>query len=109
MPKIIHLPVSSPPKIMNMGNAVTILNMFNGTDSLLYACPCKDGILTDWYGNRLGTWRTISSRPAVFFGRHSGWHHTYYYMRATLDNGATYSLRGFGVGTIASGKRIKGA
>ena len=77
------------------------------TDAYLIAYPNKDGILQDWHGKQIGTYRVISSRPAVFFGHRSCWGSTYYFMRATVD-GKCYSLRGFGVGMIAKGKRTKG-
>ena len=75
------------------------------TDQYLIAYPAAGGILTDWHGARIGTYSVISSRPAVFFGRQSWQGSTYYYMRATLTSGARYSLRGFGAGMIARGRR----
>ncbi len=82
------------------------------TDDYLIAYPSKqieDGSfpLKDWHGNTIGTWRTISTRPAVFFGYRSWVGSTYYYMRARLHDGRVYSLRGFGTGMIARGKRVK--
>lgn len=76
------------------------------TPGYLLAYPADGGILTDWHGAPIGTWRTISTRPAIFFGRRSWIGPTYYYMRATVD-GVTYSLRGFGVGMVARGRRVK--
>lgn len=76
------------------------------TPEYLIAYPADNGQLHDWHGNTIGTWRVISSRPAVFFGRRSWMASTYYYMRATVD-GRTYALRGFGKGMIARGKAIK--
>lgn len=76
------------------------------TDSYLIAYPAKDGVLNDWHGKKLGTWRVISSRPAIFFGHHSWQGSRYYHMRATV-NGKHYSLRGFGEGMVAKGKAIK--
>ena len=72
----------------------------------LICYPHEDGTVRDWQGNVLGTYRIISSRPAVFFGHSSHWGDRYYYMRATVD-GRTYSIRGFGTGMIAKGKAIK--
>lgn len=77
------------------------------TDQYLIAYPAAAGILTDWHGAQIGTYSVISSRPAVFFGRRSWQGSTYYHMRATLANGARYSIRGFGVGMIARGRKIK--
>ena len=77
------------------------------TDELLIAYPDKDGILKEWHGNIIGTYSVISSRPAVFFGRRSWIGSRYYYMRAHLTDGRWYSLRGFGEGMIAKGKRIR--
>lgn len=77
------------------------------TDDYLVAYPGDAGVLNDWHGNAIGTWRVISSRPAVFFGHRSWIGSTYYYMRATLTDGRTYSLRGFGKGMSATGRRLK--
>lgn len=63
--------------------------------------------LLDWHGNMIGTWWEISNRPAVFFNVRSPMSSTYHYMRARLTDGREYSLRGFGVGMVARGKRIK--
>lgn len=76
------------------------------TDDYLVAYPGKNGILKDWHGAQIGTYRVISSRPAVFFGYRSCWADKYYYMRAQV-NGRTYSLRGFGVGMFARGRAVK--
>lgn len=72
----------------------------------LIAYPGKDGVLTDWHGNRIGTYTVLSSRPAVFFGYRSWIGSQFYFMRANV-NGSVYSLRGFGIGYVAKGKRIK--
>ena len=77
------------------------------TDNVLVAYPDKGGILKDWHGNAIGTYSIISSRPAVFFGHRSWQGSQYYYMRAHLPNGSFYSIRGFGIGMIAKGKRVK--
>jgi hypothetical protein len=77
------------------------------TDDYLVAYPNKGGVLSGWHGNPIGVWRTISGHPAIFFGRRSWQGSTYYYMRATLDDGRVYSLRGFGAGMVARGKRMK--
>jgi hypothetical protein len=77
------------------------------TPDYLVAYPGKDGILCDWHGKQIGTYRVLSSRPAVFFGRRSWMGERYYFMRATVQ-GAQYALRGFGVGMFARGRRIKG-
>lgn len=76
------------------------------TDTHLVAYPCQNGVLADWHGKRIGTWRELSSRPAIFFGYRSWIGNRYYYMRASV-NGRAYSLRGFGVGMIAMGKAVK--
>ena len=61
--------------------------------------------LCDWHGNEIGYWYVINSRPAVFFGYQSFMGDRYYYMRGVVD-GVRYSLRGFGPGMIATGKRL---
>jgi len=76
------------------------------SDTHLACYPASDGTVCDWQGNPIGTYRTLSSRPAVFFGHRSWQGSRYYYMRATV-NGRTYSLRGFGVGMLARGKACK--
>lgn len=76
------------------------------TDSRIVAYPAEGGRLNDWHGNQIGTYRTISSRPAVFFGHRSWIGERYYYMRANVG-GRIYSLRGFGPGMSATGKAIK--
>jgi len=77
------------------------------SDDYLIAYPAKDGVLTDWHGRQIGEWKLISERRAVFFGHESWMSSTYCYMRARLTDGRIYSLRGFGVGMIARGKRCK--
>ena len=74
--------------------------------SHIIAYPGANNVLADWHGNAIGTWRVISSRPAVFFGHRSWQGSTYYYMRAKLTDGSVYSMRGFGCDMIAKGKRI---
>jgi len=76
------------------------------TADRVVAYPGANGILNDWHGQPIGTYHVISSRPAVFFGHRSWMADRYFYMRATI-NGVRYSLRGFGEGMIATGKRIK--
>lgn len=76
------------------------------TPEFIIAYPGAYGVLKDWHGNTIGTYKTISSRPAVFFGRRSWLSDTYYFMRAVV-NGVEYSLRGFGEGMAARGKAIK--
>ncbi len=69
------------------------------TPDYIVAYPAKDGVLKDWHGKQIGTYRIISSRPAVFFGER------FYFMRAQVS-GREYSLRGFGDGMIAKGKAL---
>lgn len=78
------------------------------TEDRLVAYPRPGGVLGDWHGNPIGTWRVISSRPAVFFGRRSWMGDRYFYMRAVV-NGHEYSLRGFGEGCVAFGRALKQA
>lgn len=87
------------------GHSFTSGGAFVSPDYLI-AYPAKDGVLNDWHGNPIGTWRTVSSRPARFFGYRSCWGERYFYMRGTVS-GRTYALRGFGVGMIAKGKAVK--
>jgi hypothetical protein len=69
----------------------------------LVCYPHDDGTVRDWAGEVLGTYRVVSSRPAVFFGRRSHWGERYYFMRAKVQ-GRTYAIRGFGPGMMAKGK-----
>lgn len=77
------------------------------TDDYLIGYPADNGVLKDWHGNYIGTYSVIGTRRAVFFGHQSWQGSTYYYMRATTNDGRFYSLRGFGKSMIARGKRIK--
>lgn len=77
------------------------------TPEYLICYPNDRGEVCDWAGKVLGTYRTISSRPAIFFGHHSWQGTNFYYMRAKVD-GRSYSIRGFGAGMVAKGKAIKG-
>jgi len=76
------------------------------SDTYLIAYPAAGGVLRDWHGNQLGTWRPISSRKAVWFGRRSYQGDRYYYMHATV-NGRQYSLRGYGINMVARGRALK--
>ena len=76
------------------------------SDNRIVAYPAPNGILNDWHGNPIGRYSVTSSRPAIFFGHRSWQGDRYYYMRAKVD-GKRYSLRGFGEGMIATGKRIR--
>jgi hypothetical protein len=77
------------------------------SDDYCIAYPGKGSVLYNWHGEPIGTYRVLSTRLAIFFGYHSWQGNRYYYMHGTID-GKTYSLRGFGPGTVAKGKRIKG-
>lgn len=69
------------------------------TQSHVIAYPGKDGILNDWHGKQIGTWRAKSSwRVHSFMGTHM------YQIEATVD-GVRYTGRGFGEGMIYKGKR----
>lgn len=70
------------------------------SDTHLVAYPGADGVLNDWHGNPIGTWRAVSSwRVDSYIGTRM------YAMRASVD-GATYHGRGFGKGCILRGRRI---
>lgn len=77
------------------------------TDDYLIAYPSDEVTnhgyaLKDWHGRIIGSWHKVSSWPI------QSWQGTRYYaMRARLTDGREYSLRGFGTGMIARGKRIK--
>lgn len=67
-------------------------------DSII-AYPGPDGVLQDWHGNVLGTWRATSSWPVrSYIGSRM------YQIEARVA-GVVYTGRGFGVGMIYRGKR----
>ncbi len=69
------------------------------TDQFIIGYPAKGGILTDWHGAELGTWRSVASwRVHSFIGS------TMHQIEARVD-GVTYTGRGFGEGMIYKGKR----
>ena len=77
------------------------------TPERIVAYPAKDGVLRNWHGHQIGTYRIVNKQRAIFFGRRSWQGSHYYYMRARVGD-VMYSLRGFGEGMVATGKRIKG-
>ena len=78
---------------------------FIGPDRLV-AYAGKDGQLTLWDGQVIGTYQWRSSKPAVFFGHRSYISDRYYYGRAQV-NGVTYAIQGHGLGMAVTGKRMK--
>jgi len=62
--------------------------------------PGENGVLNDWHGNPIGTWRAVST-----------WQTPRSYMSSTMSqieaavDGVTYTGRGAGVGMIYRGKR----
>ena len=76
-------------------------------EGYLLGYPHKDGTFRLWDGQIIGTYQWRSSREAIFFGHRSWVGSRYYYGRAQV-RGAEYAIRGFGVGMLARGKRIKG-
>lgn len=72
------------------------------TDDVVVAYPAAGGVLCDWHGRELGTWRSVASwRVESFIGSHM------HQIEACVD-GVTYTGRGFGVGCIYRGKRKAG-
>lgn len=70
------------------------------TPDVIVAYPSKDGVLTDWRGKPLGTWRaTRSWRVRSYMGSRM------YQISATV-NGAHYTGRGFGEGMSFNGRRV---
>jgi hypothetical protein len=70
------------------------------TDSHITAYLGKDGVLTDWHGEKLGTYRIVSTwstpRSYVSSSMHA--------VHATV-NGVVYKGRSAGVGMSFNGKR----
>ena len=70
-------------------------------DRFLIAYPGKGGILNNWHGERMGTWHATSSwRVDSYIGSRMC------QIVATLDDGRTYTGRGFGEGMSFRGRRI---
>ncbi len=69
------------------------------TDGWLIAYAGSNGVLNDWHGNPLGTWRTLSSwRVQSYIGSHM------HSIEARV-NGVRYVGRGFGEGMSLRAKR----
>lgn len=62
----------------------------------------RDGILTDWHGNKLGTYKVTAS------WRIHSWMSTHMYQVEARVDGITYTGRSLGVGMIYKGKRKAG-
>ena len=71
------------------------------TPDHIVAYPKDNGVLGDWRGNPIGTWRIMSSWPMnSWMGSHM------HQIESTVD-GVVYTGRGFGKGMIYRGKRKK--
>lgn len=70
------------------------------TPNLIVAYPGEAGVLNDWHGKPLGTWRATSTwrTPLNWYSS------TMSQIEATVD-GVVYTGRGAGVGMIFKGKR----
>ena len=69
------------------------------TEQWLIAYPAANGILNDWHGNPLGTWRSLSSwRVRSYIGDRM-------HSIECRVNGVRYVGRGFGVGMSLRAKR----
>ena len=72
------------------------------TPDAIIAYPAEGGILRDWHGATLGTWRSVASWPVrSYMG-------TRMHQIETRVDGVTYTGRGFGTGMIYRGKRKAG-
>ena len=69
------------------------------TDARLIAYLGKDGVLTDWHGNQIGTYRTVSTWKTP----HSFLSSTMSAVHARVD-GKTYKGRSAGEGMLFRGK-----
>jgi hypothetical protein len=70
------------------------------TDDAIIAYPTAGGVLKDWHGRTLGTWRATSSwRVRSHMGTRM------YQIVATVD-GRNYTGRGFGEEMIYRGRRV---
>lgn len=72
------------------------------TDTHITAYLAKDGVLTDWHGNRIGSYRITSSwaTPRSFVSSRM------YQVRAFIG-GRAYTGRSAGVGVVFNGKACK--
>jgi hypothetical protein len=69
------------------------------TEQWLIAYPSANGVLKDWHGEPLGTWRTLSSwRVRSYIGSRM-------YSIECRVNGVRYIGRGFGEGMSLRAKR----
>jgi hypothetical protein len=69
------------------------------TEQWIVAYPGKNGVLGDWHGNPLGTWRVLSS------WRVNSWIGSTMYSIEARVNGVRYVGRGFGEGMSLRAKR----
>jgi hypothetical protein len=72
------------------------------TDDRITAYIGKNGAVTDWHGNQIGTYVIVSSWPI-----HSYISNEMYAIHATVD-GKLYKGRGCGMGMCFNGKLAKG-
>src|ERR1700722_10202851 len=71
------------------------------TPVILIAYPKENGILGDWHGEAIGTWRVLSSwKVNSYIGSRM------YSIEARV-NGVRYAGRGFGVGMSLRAKRSR--
>ena len=67
----------------------------------IIAYPKENGVLGDWHGNAIGTWKAVST-----------WKTPRSYMSSTMSqieavvNGIKYTGRGCGIGMLYRGKRV---
>lgn len=84
--------------IKHEGRKFTSGGAFVSQDYII-AYPKENGILGDWHGKPIGSWRTVST-----------WKTPHSFMSSTMSqieaivNGKTYTGRGSGVGMIYKGK-----
>ena len=73
------------------------------TPDFIVAYLGKDGVLTDWHGERLGTYRIVSTwkTPRSYVSSSMS------QVIATVD-GVSYTGRSAGVGMVYKGRRTKG-
>lgn len=69
------------------------------SDSYLIAYPTDNGILGDWHGKQIGTWRVLSSWPV------RSWIGSRMYSIEAKVDGVRYVGRGFGKGMMLRAKR----
>ncbi len=72
------------------------------TPGYIFAYPAADGVLRDWHGREIGSWREVSRWRMAQWSPAGGWFMLQIEARV---GGVLYTGRGFGVGMVYRGRR----